>query len=266
MRLKQVFLALKMTDDLEIALLDFVINSAPDHVDYVANKIAKSIPETLLSIAELARTAKGKVRLYKLLQAAELSDISLTEFAGILKGVALAHSRLKISAQVDLIWTGPSTNLVPTRKTEPALTQIIQSAESKLFLTSFVAYSFPSVLAALTDALTRDVEVSMLLESSQAFGGGVTFDVIGKMKADLPDAKIYSWDDKSDDYIGGKVHAKVAVADGKQCFISSANLTAHAMERNMEAGVLISGGDIPYKLHSHLEALITTRIISRVRD
>ena len=38
---------------------------------------------------------------------------------------------------------------------------------------------------------------------------------------------------------------KVAVADGNTCFITSANLTGYAMERNMEAGVLISGGTFP---------------------
>jgi phosphatidylserine/phosphatidylglycerophosphate/cardiolipin synthase-like enzyme len=41
------------------------------------------------------------------------------------------------------------------------------------------------------------------------------------------------------------VHAKIAVTDEEFCFISGTNLTGHAMERNMEAGVLIKGGAIP---------------------
>ena len=45
--------------------------------------------------------------------------------------------------------------------------------------------------------------------------------------------------------------------------ISSANLTGHAMEKNMEAGVLIEGGPTPKKLHRHLEALITTKQLQR---
>jgi len=32
---------------------------------------------------------------------------------------------------------------------------------------------------------------------------------------------------------------QVAVADGEVCFITSANLIGHAMEQNMEDGVLI---------------------------
>ncbi len=40
------------------------------------------------------------------------------------------------------------------------------------------------------------------------------------------------------------IRAKVAVADDEVCFITSANLTGHAMEQNMEVGVLISGDGV----------------------
>ena len=84
------------------------------------------------------------------------------------------------------------------------------------------------------------------------------------MRSALPSAMLFSWIAKCEGFIGGKVHAKVAVADENFCFISSANLTGHAMEKNMEAGVLIRGGPIPSNLHKHLEALETTRVIVKV--
>jgi len=34
------------------------------------------------------------------------------------------------------------------------------------------------------------------------------------------------------------------------------------MEQNMEAGVLLSGGQIPRLLHDHLQALIDTKTVS----
>lgn len=253
-----------MTEELEVAILEFAMNSTRDHADHVANKIASSNPTSIADVVAAARTPIGRSRLETLIRAVELDDVPLLEVAGILKGAALTKTHLAEATQIDLIWTGPSTNLVPTRRTEPALIQVINASQSKLFLTSFVAYSFPTVLEALSDALSRNVEVSMLLESSEAFGGGVSFDVIGKMKAALPDAFIYAWDRKSDSHIGGKVHAKVAVADYQSCFISSANLTSHAMEKNMEAGVVLSGGNIPQILHRHLEALIDTKVIELV--
>src|SRR5690606_712917 len=119
-------------------------------------------------------------------------------------------------------------------------------------------------MKALERAIERGVAVSMLLEASEAHGGGVSIDAIGKMKRALPSAVMFSWNDKGDGFAGGKVHAKVAVADEAVCFVSSANLTGHAMEKNMEAGILIRGGATPRSLHRHLEALATTNVIARV--
>jgi cardiolipin synthase len=82
------------------------------------------------------------------------------------------------------------------------------------------------------------------------------------MRTALPAARIYFWRDKDDSFAGGKVHAKVAVCDESICFISSANLTGYAMEKNMEAGVLIRGGPVPIKLQNHLEALVTIKILN----
>jgi phosphatidylserine/phosphatidylglycerophosphate/cardiolipin synthase-like enzyme len=101
----------------------------------------------------------------------------------------------------------------------------------------------------------------MLLESSQDQGGSISFDVIGKMRALTPSAKLFAWRVRASQFADGRVHAKVAVADRGTCFITSANLTGHAMEQNMEAGVLLSGGRIPGLLHDHLQALIDTNTV-----
>jgi phosphatidylserine/phosphatidylglycerophosphate/cardiolipin synthase-like enzyme len=84
------------------------------------------------------------------------------------------------------------------------------------------------------------------------------------MKLLVPAAKLFAWHDKAEPFANGRVHAKVAVADGRICFITSANLTGHAMEKNMEAGMLISGGHIPRLLDDHLRSLIDTKVISSV--
>ncbi|HCT7445553.1 TPA: hypothetical protein OT746_003080 [Klebsiella variicola] len=44
-------------------------------------------------------------------------------------------------------------------------------------------------------------------------------------------AKLYVWHNKDNEYYGGCVHAKVAVAvaDARECFITSTNLTGYAM-------------------------------------
>lgn len=104
----------------------------------------------------------------------------------------------------------------------------------------------------------------MILELSQDHGGSISFDAIGKMKTLVPAARLFAWHEKADSFADGRVHAKVAVADERICLITSANLTGHAMEKNMEAGVIIEGGNIPATLKSHLQALIATKIVGPV--
>jgi len=84
------------------------------------------------------------------------------------------------------------------------------------------------------------------------------------MRALVPSALLFTWDEKVGTFSNGRVHAKVAVADGDDAFLTSANLTGHALEKNMEAGVTIRGGPIPADLRSHLLALIETKIVNRV--
>ncbi len=85
-----------------------------------------------------------------------------------------------------------------------------------------------------------------------------------KIPGQVTAAHLYAWRDKKPEFLDGRVHAKVAVADGRVCFITSANLTGHAMEKNMEAGVLISGGYIPKLLESHLQSLVDTQVVTSV--
>ena len=199
-----------------------------------------------------------------MLTAWQETAIPPVELAGMLIGANAAYHHAKDEQDIELVWTGPSSQLIATRKTEQALLQVIDSATSKLFVTSFVAYNVASIMKALEKAAGRSVLISMLLEASDKHGGGVSIDAIATMKAALPTAHIFSWAEKGDGFSGGKVHAKVAVADETFCFVSSANLTGHAMEKNMEAGVLIRGGATPRQLHKHLQALATTQVITRV--
>ena len=192
------------------------------------------------------------------------TTVTAAELAAMLLAASHVFTKTTNEQSTELVWTGPTTPVVSTRRTEQALLQVINAAKSTLFITSFVAYDVSSIVSAMNAAIDRGVVVSMLLESSQDHGGSISFDVIGKMRNLVPLAKLFAWQDKADEFSDGRVHAKVAVADGAICFITSANLTGHAMEKNMEAGVLISGGHIPNLLGVHLSALVDLRFVVAV--
>jgi cardiolipin synthase A/B len=247
------------------AIIELVADSPPDKTEQLAEAVRRlSGPQNALSLTSWTANPRAKTTLTKLVEAWQAAYIPPAELAGMLTAASAAYHRAKAEQDIELVWTGPSSKLIATRKTEQALLQVIDAAETRLFITSFVAYDIASIMKALNRAIDRGVQISMLLEASESRGGGLSIDAIAKMKSALPTAKLFSWVDKAEGFEGGKVHAKVAVADENFCFISSANLTGHAMEKNMEAGVLIRGGATPCSLHKHLVALEATRVIVQV--
>ncbi|WP_417660053.1 DISARM system phospholipase D-like protein DrmC [Pseudidiomarina sp.] len=206
-------------------------------------------------------SAKAGNALKGLIDAWKASPTSGETLAAMLLAAAHASRHAESRQRIELVWTGPTTALVPARRTEQALIQVIDAAQQRLFITSYVAYDIESIAKALKSAAERGVKIEFLMELSSAHGGKVSIDPIGNLKKIVPDALFYVWKDKDAAFVNGSVHAKVAVADGAYCFITSANLTGYAMGQNMEAGVLISGAPLPELLHRHLEALAMTGVV-----
>jgi len=242
----------------------------PDRISAIASKI-----ETLGSVEQFAlvKPAFGpnadKSMIGRLDSAwRDAKHVNPDELAAALRGASAAAALHERRGSVEMVWTGPSTGMVPVRHTEQVLCEVIESARNRLFIVSFVAYEVASIIKALQDAVGRQVQVDVLLESSAERGGKVTVDSVSTMKDAVPSANLYVWHEgtgkKAVAAMTGAVHAKCAVSDGKLAFITSANLSTAAMERNMELGVLVKGGQLPDDLHRHLDALVTAEIVERI--
>ena len=247
-------------------LLDAVCAMArqvsPEKVKSIASRIRQTTSDmAAAALSGVVGTPLASSVVSELVDAWQSTNISAAELASMLLASSHVIRRAAAEQSIELVWTGPTTPFVSTRRTEQALLQVIHAAQKKLFITSFVAYDVSGIVKALNLAIDRGVDVSMLLELSQDQGGNVSVDGIGKMRSLVPQARLYAWREKADPFDEGSVHAKVAVADSKVCFITSANLTGYAMEKNMEAGVLISGGNIPNQLNDHLFSLVDAKVI-----
>jgi phosphatidylserine/phosphatidylglycerophosphate/cardiolipin synthase-like enzyme len=77
------------------------------------------------------------------------------------------------------------------------------------------------------------------------------------------DVEVYCWpfDHRP---AGARLHAKTAGADGELAFVTRANLTGHALDQNLEVGVLIRGGSAPRRLMQDLHALIARGTLTRI--
>lgn len=240
----------------------------PDKIEVLAGKIS-----SLNNLDDLERTRNniGSMISKELIDKMELSwkkspEIKPIEFASALRGASAAISFSEKNESVELVWTGPPVGLVPIRHTEQVLHEVIGSSNHKLFIVSFVAYNIDSIVGSLEKAVTRNVRIDILLESSKADGGKVDIDSIHVFRNRIPSANIYKWKSAVSDSgeAFGSVHAKCVVADGNLAFITSANLTKAAMENNMELGVLVRGGNLPETLQRHLESLIVTELVEKI--
>lgn len=252
-------------DELLDAIVALVSLVSPEKVQAIAARIRRTEASKAAStLPSVVGTPVASTVVEQLVAAWQNTEVGSDELASMLLAASYVYTKAASEQSAELVWTGPTTPFVSARRTEQALLQVINSAKQSLFITSFVAYDVSTIVKALNVAAERGVTITMLLESSQDHGGSINIDVIGKMRGLVPTAQLYAWRDKTGNFSDGRVHAKVAVADKTSCFITSANLTGYAMEKNMEAGVLISGGQIPRLLDDHLRSLVDTKTVSAV--
>ena len=195
----------------------------------------------------------------------------LEELCGLQPGtngrvVALAMRAAAASADltaadhtVEIAWTGPATEAVPLRRVDQVLYDMIESAQEEILLVTYAAYRAERAVAALRDATGRGVVVKFLIELARESGGKITFDRLDDFRRVLPEVQFFYWsmDRRHRSAAGayGAMHAKCLVADRSRALISSANLTDHALEVNMELG-LVAGRDIARRLAEHFDQLI----------
>ncbi len=182
-----------------------------------------------------------------------------------------AQEAQRSQQRIELVWTGPDSQVIPLRRTDQALLQLINEAQKTLHIVSFAVYKMQVIAQALVQAAQRGVSIAIYLETPDASEGRIAFDTIGALGQGVVEhARIYVWPlekrPRSADGRHGSLHAKVALADGKAMLVSSANLTEYAMTLNMEMGLLVHGGSLPGKVEAHLVRLIEQGVFELDQD
>jgi phosphatidylserine/phosphatidylglycerophosphate/cardiolipin synthase-like enzyme len=249
-----------------------------------AVRLAAQIPEEIILrfLAELERIGRdGAVRaaeelpspLYRRLGVEFLNawrvrfaELSVREVAAALITAAVSEAIHRGRQSLELVWTGPTTGSIPARQTEQVLLQLIQSATRSLTIVSYVVYKIPHIATALVQAAERGVTIQLIVEAEEPSAALKYVSGLCAPAGNAPSRiKVYIWprEKRSADAEGrtGLMHVKCAVADGRQLFLSSANLTESALTLNMELGILIIGGPQPSAVETHLRQLITEGLL-----
>ena len=192
------------------------------------------------------------------------ANYSKEKLAGLVEGIAQGALLQKESEDTEVVWTGPDTNVVPVRRSAQVLKSLIDRATAKVFIVSYVSFNLPEIDESIRQALTRGVQVNLLLETADQRGGDQFLRNAMRYSESFTGINIFQWPPGNRPPVGqnvASVHAKCAVADGREAFVTSANLTEAAMDKNIELGLLLSGGPVPKEISNHLFSLVDQNVI-----
>ncbi len=218
---------------------------------FVRDEVAGAAAAALNSLAEVGGSEAGLAAWMALL-------------ADERQGVQLAHD------EVELVWTGPEGVSSVSRDTWVAVTELFRSAESEIVLASYALVKGKALLEELAKRM-REVpalKVRMYLHVDRPYKDTTTSEaeLLRKFAEDFRDnqwpgdvrlPEVY-FDPRTVQVSTEKrasLHAKTIVVDGKRAFVTSANLTEAAQQRNIEAGVLIENVQFAKALREQFEAL-----------
>ncbi|MEZ8806045.1 MULTISPECIES: DISARM system phospholipase D-like protein DrmC [Vibrio] len=251
-------------DDLLRCIYDVVKGQHFDKIKSLSKKIKVTESIDSFVLKGFFNAEASNDALNSLLSAWKNSSCTSEELAAMILGASYALSKQREHESTELVWTGPDSNLFPVRRSEQVLLDIINSAQQTLFVVSFVLVNIPNVEQALKQAITRGVQVRMLLESEDKESSSVFLKTLERLHTNIPNIQLYVWPrENREKYQSGfaRVHAKCAVADRRGAFITSANLTEAALDRNIEMGINIEGGSIPADICSQLNSMINSKEI-----
>ena len=202
--------------------------------------------------------------------AAALRALADRDIGGVAVALALraAASAAAAITRPDLVWSGPPVAGLHARDTRQVYDELVGSATRSLWISTYAYFDGPrafETLAGRMDAVAGLGVVLLLNIHRQPHETGAAEDLVARFAAHLWNrdwpgerrpAVFYDPRSVTDETPGAVLHAKAVVADDRAAFVTSANLTEAAFDRNVEVGVLTRDAALAASLARHFQALI----------
>jgi phosphatidylserine/phosphatidylglycerophosphate/cardiolipin synthase-like enzyme len=178
--------------------------------------------------------------------------------------------------RADLVWTGPESPGAHCRDTAIVLEELFAQAERDIFISTFVVHQGADVFRALARRMEEvpDLRVRLFLHVGRPQGdttleGLLLREAAEKLRSEWPGLRhpevYYDPRGLSDNGADRATwHAKCVVVDDKRAFVTSANFTEWAQQRNVEAGVLVTGPAFARQVRQQFDGLIDARVVKRL--
>jgi phosphatidylserine/phosphatidylglycerophosphate/cardiolipin synthase-like enzyme len=249
-----------------------LIDALLDLPTHLRKRLASALESGLLatpfsaaSLRSIFGIGEGSEEVVGALLELERMGISGPAAAAWIRAVEEAASR---TPRPDLVWSGPEVPGVHARDTRRVYEELLGSAERSVWASTYVFFDGPrafEILARRMDA-TADLRVTLLLNIQRKRSDTTTAENLVRRFADRFWASDWPGSSRPNVFYdpraleperpGGVLHAKALVVDDEAVFVTSANLTEAALDRNIEIGLLVRDRALAASVLSHFRALI----------
>lgn len=144
---------------------------------------------------------------------------------------AIAATAERVPTPPTLVWSGPQLPGDSVRTTS-AIVRLIDEAEESVLASTYSGTATAPFVQALLRAARRKLSITVIADVSQQK------DCAEAIRGAVPRARVLGFHDS----VTGTArmqHSKVLVIDGHTALVTSANLSYAAVEKNLEAGLLV---------------------------
>ena len=228
-------------------------------------------PYTLMAVRAATGIADGTEEVVAALTDLERAGVAGGGVAMLLEAFDEGESR---SPRPDLVWSGPDVPGLFARDTRRVYEELLGSAERSVWASTYAFFDGPRAFEVLSRRMdsVEDLEVTLLLNIERKWGDTSARDELVRRFADRfwgtdwPGQRRPSvfYDPRSLEpgRPAGVLHAKAVVKDDDTVFITSANLTEAALDRNIELGLLVRDSALALTVVTHFRGLVERRLLS----
>jgi len=204
------------------------------------------------------------------------------------EGMSPQHLALLLSAAADaaearagqtsaeLVWTGPEVPGTSSRDTAIVVPELWRSAQRDVLVSTFVVHDVATVFLALAQRMDEvpDLRVRIFLHINRNQRDTV---LDSELLREFADQFRRAWPGQrrpevyydprglsTDPSTRPTWHAKCVVVDEELSFVTSANFTEWAHQRNAEAGVLIRSRSFNAQLRQQFDSLVRAKLVLRL--
>lgn len=197
----------------------------------------------------------------------EQAAFTPAQIARVLQTIVAGRHRDRVLVP-DLVVSGPDLPGVPTADTYAVVQSLFQEAQTEIVLAGYAFHNGKLLFERLAEQkkLRPDLRVIFHVDVPRRAGDTTTSDDIILRYAKDFRSKHWPWDPlpevyfdpralNSDSHARASLHAKIVVVDRSKLFLTSANFTEAAQQRNIEMGLLSRAVYLAEQVAAYFEGL-----------